>query len=143
MQNIDMENVRIKDGFWKLRMDINRTSTIKNVYDRFKETGRFDAMKCNWRKGMPNCPHIYWDSDVVKWIEGVAWIIKDSPAPEWEAVADEIIDDIAKSQREDGYFNAYYLSVEPSAIFTDRRDHELYCLGHMIEAGIAYHKAPP
>ena len=27
-----------------------------NVYNRFKETGRFDALRCDWREGAPNKP---------------------------------------------------------------------------------------
>ena len=77
----------------------------------------------------------------VKWIEGVAYITEKSHVPEWEAVADKLIDDIVKNQRSDGYFNSYYLLLDPSKIFTNRRMHELYCLGHAIEAAIAYHKA--
>ena len=141
MKNLEFDNTKIKDGFWGFYSTINRNVTIKAVYDRFKETGRFDALKCNWREGMPNKPHIFWDSDVVKWMEGVAYLIQEDPMPELESLVDEMIDIIAKNQREDGYFNSYYLSVEPSKIFTDRTCHELYCTGHAIEAAIAYHKA--
>ena len=42
--------VRITDGFWKSRQDINRDVTLLAVYERFKETGRFDALKCLWRE---------------------------------------------------------------------------------------------
>lgn len=141
MKNLEFENIKIKDGFWKFYSDLNRNVTTKSVYDRFKETGRFDALRCNWREGDPNKPHMFWDSDVVKWIEGVAYLIEESPEPELEALVDEMIDNIAANQRVDGYFNSYFLSVEPSKIFTNRDWHELYCLGHMIEAAIAYHKA--
>ena len=141
MKSISIEDIKINDGFWRFYMDLNRNSVVKSVYARFKETGRFDALRCDWREGMPNKPHIFWDSDVVKWIEGVAYIIAESPAPEWEALVDEMIENIAKNQREDGYFNSYFLSVEPSKIFSERHWHELYCLGHAIEAAIAYHKA--
>ncbi len=141
MKNIGQEQIVLKDGFWKFYSDLNRNKVVKSVYDRFKETGRFDALACNWREGMPNKPHIFWDSDVVKWMEGVAYVIEEAPAPEWEAIMDELIDTIAKNQRADGYFNSYFLTVEPSKIFTNRRAHELYCLGHTIEAAIAYHKA--
>lgn len=141
MKNIAAENVKIKDGFWRFYMDLNRTAVVENVYKRFKETGRFDALRCDWREGSPNNPHMYWDSDVAKWIEGVAYITQESPVPEWEALVDEMIDNIAKNQRADGYFNSYFLMIQPSRIFTDRSMHELYCLGHMIEAAIAYHKA--
>ena len=141
MKNLNFKNIKIKDGFWKFYENLNKNVTVHAVYDRFRETGRFDALKCNWQEGMPNKPHIFWDSDVAKWIEGVAYIIQKTPMPELETLADEMIDDIAKNQRSDGYFNSYFLSIEPSKIFTNRDWHELYCTGHMIEAAIAYHKA--
>ena len=141
MKNVRFDHIRIKDGFWRFYTDLNRKAVVKNVYDRFEETGRFDALRCNWREGDPNKPHIFWDSDVVKWMEGVAYILEEAPAPEWEALVDEMVDRIAENQRPDGYFNSYYLSCEPSKIFTDRTCHELYCVGHAIEAAIAYHKA--
>ncbi len=141
MKNLDFKQTVIKDGFWKFYSDLDRNSVVKHVYDRFKETGRFDALRCMWREGDPNKPHIYWDSDVVKWIEGVAYLIEMSPEPEWEALVDEMVDNIAANQRADGYFNSYFLSVDPSKIFTNRECHELYCVGHTIEAAIAYHRA--
>lgn len=141
MKNLHFANTKINNGFWKFYEELNRTQITKNVYNRFEETGRFDALFCNWHEGMPNRPHIFWDSDVVKWIEGAAYQLEVKPSAELEAAVDELIDRIAKSQRADGYFNSYYLSIEPSKIFSDRNCHELYCIGHMIEAAIAYHKA--
>lgn len=140
MNNIPSTDVKIKDGFWRFYSDLNRNHIVENVYTRFKETGRFDAFRCDWHEGMPNKPHIYWDSDVVKWIEGVAYITGESPVPEWEAEVDQVVDYIVANQRSDGYFNSYFLSIDPSKIFTNRDWHELYCLGHAIEAAIAYHK---
>lgn len=141
LKNLDFAKTTLKDGFWRFYSNLDRSSVVKHVYDRFKETGRFDALRCMWREGEPNKPHIFWDSDVAKWIEGVAFLIEMSPEPEWEALVDEMVDNIAANQRADGYFNSYFLTVEPSKIFCNRDWHELYCVGHMIEAAIAYHKA--
>lgn len=141
MKNCEFYNVKIKDGFWKFYEELDRKAVVKSVYDRFKETGRFDALRCDWQEGMPNKPHIFWDSDVAKWIEGAAYLTQSSPEPELEALVDEMAENIAANQREDGYFNSYFLTLEPQKIFTDRDCHELYCLGHEIEAAIAYHRA--
>lgn len=141
MENLSFEKTRITGGFWKFYHDLNRESIVKNVYDRYLETGRFEALKCLWRDGVENKPHIFWDSDVMKWIEGVAYLTQMSPEPDLEALVDEMAENIAKNQRGDGYFNSYFLTVEPEAVFKRRDDHELYCLGHAIEAAIAYHKA--
>lgn len=133
--NIDML------GFWGRRIELNRAVTLKAVYDRFKETGRFDAVNCNWKEGMPNRPHIFWDSDIAKWIEAAAYIIRLAPDKELEARIDETVDIIGNNQTEDGYFNSYYLTIEPENRFTVRDNHELYCAGHLTEAAIAYYEA--
>ncbi len=141
MKNSDWRRITVKDGFWGFYDNLNRKSVIKNVYDRFFETGRFDALKCKWRAGMPNKPHIFWDSDVAKWIEAAAYILESEENPELEATVDGLIEDISANQCADGYFNSYFISLEPSERFTRRKDHELYCLGHFIEAAVAYAKS--
>ncbi len=141
LENINFSNINITDGFWKNKQDLIRNVTMQNVYDRFKETGRFDALKCLWTEGDEPQPHVYWDSDVAKWMEAVAYLTELSPDAELERKVDDAVEDIAKNQTEDGYFNSYYLTVEKGVRFKDRNNHELYCAGHLLEAAIAYHKA--
>ena len=143
MKNLYFANTEIKSGFWKYYTDLVRNVTVRAVYDRFKETGRFDAFSCSWREGDDENkkPHIFWDSDVARWIEGVAYLTETRREEELEALVDATVDEIEKNQRADGYFNSYFLTVSPSKIYSDRSCHELYCTGHLIEAAIAYHKA--
>lgn len=141
MQNLKpltLSDATVTGGYWAQRDKINREVSIYSVYNRFSDTGRFAAIENGWHEGMDYTPHIYWDSDVAKWIEGAAYIIKKHPDNKLEEICDRTISAISARQREDGYFNSYFLSCEPDAIFTRRVDHELYCLGHFIEAGIAY-----
>ncbi len=141
MENLHFAATEIKGGFWKYYYDLVKCSTVQAVFDRFKETGRFDALRCDWKEGEPNEPHVYWDSDVAKWMEGAAYLIEREPHPELEAIIDEYVGYVEKNQREDGYFNSHFLTVRPDEVFKHRHDHELYCTGHWIEAAIAYHKA--
>ena len=137
--NISFENVSINGGFWKEKQDMVRTHTIHSVYSRFLETGRIDAFRCD-----PNAEkdvHFFWDSDVAKWIESVAYITQQQKDEALEALADEIIDQIEKNQLSDGYFNSYFIVKEIHQRFTKRRWHELYCAGHLIEAAVAYKRA--
>lgn len=135
------DKIRLTGGFWREKQDLIRKTTIWNVYKRFKDTGRFDAFKMNWKEGMPNKPHYFWDSDVAKWLESVAYLTKEHPEPELEKIVDEVVDDIEKGQLEDGYFNIYFELFELSNRFKKRGYHELYCAGHLIEAAIAYDDA--
>ena len=137
----DYRCVRLTDGFWKKKEDLNRDVTIPAVYDRFVETGRIDAFKCDWKPGMPNQPHFFWDSDVAKWMEGAAYILSREDIPGLRAKVEELIDRIEANQGEDGYFNIYFTVVAPDKRFTDRNCHELYCAGHLMEAACAYYGA--
>ena len=141
MKHLHFSDTHIKGGFWKYYSDMVRNVTAKAVYDRFWETGRFDAFRCDWEEGMKNRPHRFWDSDVAKWIEGVAYLNEIKREPEFEKIADETIELIEKNQYENGYFNSYYIRIEPDNIFKNRDGHELYTTGHLIEAAIAYDKA--
>ena len=83
--------------------------SLPAVYEQFSETGRIGAFQFDWKEGMPNKPHIYWDSDVFKWLEGAAYVLFRKDDPELRSKAEAIIDRIVKNQGEDGYFNIYLL----------------------------------
>ncbi len=136
IRKIDFFKTKITGGFWRAKQDMVRDATVRAVYDRFKETGRIDAFKCEWDGAEETMPHFFWDSDVAKWIEGVAYITREKPSPELEALVDEIIDNVEKNQGEDGYFNIYFTVVAPERRFLDRDKHELYCAGHLMEAAL-------
>lgn len=138
---VSYQDLTVTGGFWKDKQDLFRKITVDAVYDRFEETGRFEALKFNWKEGMPNKPHIFWESDVTKWIEGAAYFLKKQRDPELEAKVDELVARMKRTQDENGYLNAYFTVVEPEARFTRRTDHELYCAGHLVEGAIAYAQA--
>lgn len=143
MKNIGFDQIRITGGFWKRRQDLNKTQTIPAVYDRFYETGRVDAFQCKYKEGDEIRPHVYWDSDVAKWMEAVCMLALTDPEAAEEPMkkVEAVIDDIAASRDENGYYNCYYLTVEKDKRFTDRNNHELYCAGHLMEAAVAHYLA--
>jgi len=141
MKNIHYANVKINGGFWKEKQDMLRNVTAQAVYDRFQDTFRFEALKCSWKEGDPNMPHIFWDSDVAKWIEGVACLLAVEKNENLEALADAAIADIIKNSDENGYFNSHFLVTEQEKRFQIRDCHELYCAGHLMEAAVAYYEA--
>ena len=133
--------VTIKGGFLHKLQELNRKVTIHAVYDRFADTGRFSALDCAWKEGDEIKPHIFWDSDVAKWIESAAYILAKSPDAALEEKVERAIDAMEAHQWEDGYLNSDYTAVEPENRFTNRDHHELYCCGHLIEAAVAYYEA--
>ena len=137
MKTFDRSSVKLTGGYLFDKQELNRKITVEAVYDRFFETGRIGAFKLEWREGDEKKPHIFWDSDVAKWMEGAAYILADHPDAALEAKVDGIVADIKKNQQPDGYFNIYYTVVEPGKRFTNRDRHELYCAGHLMEAAVA------
>ncbi|MCQ2432001.1 MAG: glycoside hydrolase family 127 protein [Clostridia bacterium] len=138
---VSMDHIDLTTGFWAEKQKLVHDVSMWNVYKRFAETGRFEAFKFNWREGMPNRPHIFWDSDVAKWMEAVAYYCEKQREPEMEKIVDDVVDEIEKNRMKDGYFNSYFGLLEPENRFTRRNDHELYCAGHLLEAAIAYKHA--
>ena len=141
MKYIEGKNVRITDGFWKAKQELNRSTTMDAVWNRFSDTGRIAAFNFDWKEGMENKPHIFWDSDVAKWMEAAAYLIAEKYDADLEAKVEGLIDRIEENQGDDGYFNIYYTVCEPENRFAYRSCHELYCAGHLMEAAVAYFKA--
>jgi DUF1680 family protein len=85
---------------------------------------------------------MFWDSDLGKSIETVAYSLYRRKNPKLEARVDAIIDMYETMQDEDGYLNAWFQRVQPDRRWTNLRDHhELYCAGHLIEGAVAYFQA--
>lgn len=143
-------DVQIKDNFWQPRMETNRTVTIPYDFKKCEETGRID----NFAKagGLMEGSFVgirYNDSDVFKVIEGAAYSLRLHPDPELEKYLDELIVKIAAAQEEDGYlYTARTIdpSSPPKNAGNERwsymiHSHELYNVGHMYEAAVAYYQA--
>lgn len=138
-------HVKLTDRFWAPRIEVNRTATLPAEYAMCETTGRIAAFDLKWKRGDPNPPHIFWDSDVAKWIEAAAYSLAAHPDPELDALLDSVIARIAKAQQRDGYLNTHYIVFERARLdkrWTNLRDnHELYCAGHLIEAAVAHYQA--
>ena len=137
MKQVHFSKTRIQSGFWGHYAELVRRVTVPTVYERFAETGRFAALQC--KKNIES--HIYWDSDVAKWIEAAAYLTETQRKPELEKRVDEAVANIVKNQLPNGYFNSCYITQMPEKIFAIRDNHELYCAGHLMEAAIAYDRA--
>jgi uncharacterized protein len=136
---LPLRQVTFTDRFWAPRLEANRRITLPTEYEQCRKTGRLDAWKLQWKPGDPNPPHIFWDSDVAKWIEAVGYSLATHPDAELERRVDEVVEWMAQAQGPDGYLNSHYLAVEPDKRWSNLYScHELYCAGHLIEAAVAY-----
>ena len=143
LRAVPISRVRFTGGFWAQRQAVNTRRTLPIEYEQCKTTGRLDAFKLEWKPGLgTEPPHIFWDSDVAKWIEAVAYSLLSHPDGKLERLTDGVIEMIAAAQQPDGYLNTHYIVAEKDKRWSNLRDnHELYCAGHMIEAAVAYFEA--
>lgn len=150
LKPVNLGKIRIEDKFWRDYMELVRTHVIPYQWDALndripdaepsyciqnfrvaakREEGKFQGM-------------VFQDSDVYKWLEAVAYSLMWSPDAELEKTADETIELIAAAQQPDGYLDTYYIINGLERRFTNLMDHhEMYCLGHMVEAAVAYYYA--
>ena len=136
---LTLEHVKLTSGFWHTRQEINARVTIPTVYQRCEETGRLAAWRLGWKPGLPHEPHVFWDSDVAKWLEAACYGLSTHPNVELENNVNALVDLIAHAQQPDGYLNTHFTVVRPQLRWANLRDwHELYCAGHLIEAAIAH-----
>lgn len=135
MKSIDYKNVKIKEGFIGRLQQLNADVSVYNVYKRFEETGRFRALL--HIRDDAHKAHVFWDSDVAKWLESAAYILAVRKDEKLLGIVKKTVDDICAHQMPCGYFNSYYQVYEPENIFKHRSEHELYCAGHLIEAAVA------
>ncbi|WP_236008150.1 glycoside hydrolase family 127 protein [Levilactobacillus andaensis] len=82
------------------------------------------------------------DTDVYKWLEAAAYSFSYQANPDLKTVTDNLIDLIADAQEDDGYLSTFFQIDAPERKFKRlQQSHELYTMGHYIEAGVAYHQA--
>lgn len=140
---------QIDDPFWAGKMETVRTQMIpyqwKALNDQVEGAAPSHCIK-NFKiaAGMEDGKfegRVFQDSDVAKWLEAVGYVLSWHKDEELERTADEVIRIIAAAQQPDGYLDTYYIINGLEKRWTNlMNDHELYCAGHMIEAGIAYYE---
>lgn len=142
IEQIDFSHVKINDNFWSPRLSKHVSATLPVCIDQIEnQTGRIRNFE-NAAKGEGEHSGIFFDdSDVYKALEGMAYSLINNPDSELEKKADEWIDKFAAAQQPDGYINTFYTLTGLDKRWTNMDKHEMYCAGHMIEAGVAYYQA--
>ena len=81
------------------------------------------------------------DTDVYKWLEAAAYTLKYHPDDDLRKITNRLVDLIAAAQEDDGYLSTYFQIDAPDRKFKRlQQSHELYTMGHYIEAGVAYYQ---
>jgi len=141
---VEFWNVHVADGLWAERLDANRKGTIPASLAFCESSKRIDnfAIAGKLKEGKFTGLHFN-DSDVYKVIEGAAYRLKVHPDARLEKYVDGVIAKFAAAQQDDGYLDTYFTIARRDQrfkhIYPGAR-HELYCMGHLIEAGAAHYE---
>lgn len=133
-------NVEITKGFWKDRNQTNQEIGIFYQWNQLEKAGSVDNfrivghLKEGFRKGF-----FYSDSDVHKWADAASIILASHYNEKLNNFIDEYINIVEHAQAPDGYLYTYNQFHFPNRRWANIQiEHELYCLGHLIEAGISH-----
>ena len=150
LRPVDGAGVSVLNGFWGERLRVNRERTIPHGFAQLQAAGTLHNLRLvagadgRYRAeadtGGALLPFL--DSDVYKWLEAAGWELGRADDPALRAAADEAIAVVARAQRPDGYLNSFGSVVRDGRPYTDLAwGHEFYCIGHLVQAAIAWHRA--
>jgi len=143
MNELTAREVHINDPFWSPRLTVNATKAIFHQWKQLEDTHCIDNFrivaekKDGFREGW-----FFADSDAYKWLDAASRIYALHPDPELASLMDSLILLIARTQTNDGYIFTYNQIHFPNQRWVNLQvEHELYCHGHLIEAGVSHYEA--
>ncbi len=155
IQPVLFNAVKLNDKFWAPRIKTNHEVTIPFTLEKCQSTGRVKNFEiaAGLTTGSFCTEFTFDDTDVYKIIEGASYSLQIFNDPALEAKVDSLVDLIGKAQEPDGYIftNRTISNINGSKLHewsgTKRWEneavlsHELYNIGHLIEAGVAHYHA--
>ena len=154
---VPFQEVTLTDSFWLPRLKTQKQTLVPFALEKTQPAVDNLRKTANFLKGIPDelpFPHRYVASDLYKVMEGAACLLTLERDTALERQMDRIIDFIADAQQADGYhYESHITGVSKDAShwtgwgMGDRpyswvvHSHELYNMGHMYEAAVAYYQA--
>ena len=134
---------RITSGYWAQKLQINASRAIFHQWEMLESTRCIDnfriaaGVKDGFREGF-----FFADSDAYKWLDAASRILASNPDPRLNDLVENFISIIERAQDEDGYLYTYnQIHFGTSRWQSLQIEHEFYCIGHLIEAGISHLQA--
>jgi DUF1680 family protein len=148
LQEVAYYNVNVTGGLWKMRIDSCIKNTVWDNLRKLTSSGKIDnfSIAAGIKNGDFKSNEAS-DSDVYKTIQGACYSLKLHSDPALERFTDSLIAIIGKVQEPDGYlYTIRYFKPLGNKCIGGRwanlsHSHELYNLGHMIEAAVAHYEA--
>ena len=140
LRPLGLGEVRITGGFWGHRQQINAEASLVHIESWLEREGwsaNFDLARdggpATARRGRE-----FSDSEVYKLLEAMAWELARADDPALEARFGALVERVVAAQQADGYLNTAFGGPGQEPRYSDLEwGHELYCFGHLIQAGVA------
>jgi DUF1680 family protein len=162
-QPVPFTAVRVTGGFWKERLDVNRSVTLPFALSQCEQSGRLEnfdlAAQVLRRRSAgehalqfePRTIYPFDDTDIYKVLEAACYVLGSRPDPALASRLDAWIARIAAAQEPDGYLYTFR-TMHPDSpahpwcgperwVNDPELSHELYNAGHLYEAGVAHFEA--
>ena len=143
MKALQATQVSIVGGHWQPRLDTVAREAIPHQWEQLEASGSIGNFRIlageteTFREGW-----FFADSDAYKWLDAAARVYAIAPTEELAERMDAFIELLAAAQDLDGYLYTYNQIHFPGVRWTNLQiEHELYCHGHLIEAGVSHFQA--
>jgi len=139
MRSLPLSQIRITDPFWSRYQRVLLDTTLPAEYEQIVKTGRLSNFHRAAGKEPGDFQGLWFDdSDVYKYVEACAYALATGKSDTVRRQMDETIDAIVAAQESDGYLNTFFQLRHPDLKWRNLNTmHEMYCGGHLIEAGVA------
>lgn len=148
---VTFEKVRLHDRFWAPWQQRQQKVTIPVLFSHTTSSVENLQRTAHFLAGIPDAmpvPPPFLASDLFKSMESAAYSLRVAPDPALEAHLDSLVDLIAAAQQPDGYLYECHICKVPQVSQMGERpyshlgaSHELYNMGHLYEAAVAYYRA--
>ena len=139
-RGLGVGEVRLDGGFWGDLQETNARATIDHCEQWMERLGwiaSFDAV-AHGTTGGHRPGWQFSDSEVYKLLEAMAWELARSDDAALAERYDRLVERVAAAQDDDGYLNTCFGHAGQPGRWTDlERGHELYCVGHLLQAAVA------
>ncbi len=140
------------NSFWGERIRAAREVTIPLAFSKCESEGRYkNFVQClNPSPDYPPSGFSFDDTDVYKTIEGASYVLQTYPDAKLKAYIDSVLDIVGAAQEPDGYLytprtmNPWHPHSWAGTKRWEKEEvlsHELYNLGHMVDAACAHYQA--
>lgn len=140
LRPLGLDDVKVESGFLADLQSLNAAAMIDHCamwVERAGWVNNFDAA-VEGRLPRDRKGREFSDSDVYKLMEAMAWEIGRTGDAHLEELFRSYTARIAPVQEPDGYLNTMFGRPQQKPRYSDLQwGHELYCFGHLIQAGVA------